>query len=77
MKAASCRRTDSLALLGNEETMINPTWAERQVIQSAGIRLEDADDQIVALAKEALDRCYYIDQAAKRLLRMLHCRAHR
>ncbi len=52
------------------------TWSEEKVVQSAGFRLEDVDDQIAILARIALERCYYIDYAAEELLRMLDCRRH-
>jgi hypothetical protein len=47
------------------------TASELQVIQSAGIRIEDVTPQIIALARVALERCHYIDQAAKWLIHAL------
>lgn len=51
--------------------MPNMTYSEKMVIQSAGIRLEDADERIVALAGVALERCYYVQRAAEWLMRRL------
>lgn len=48
-------------------------WSQQKVVECAGIRLEDVTPEIAFLAKTALDRCYYIDQAANELLRMLQC----
>ena len=47
------------------------SWAEKHVIQSAGIPLEEVTDQIAILAEIALQKCYYIDLAAIELRRML------
>jgi hypothetical protein len=44
------------------------------VLQTAGIRLEDATDELVALAEECLARHRYYDQAANLLLKKLGCR---
>lgn len=46
-------------------------WAVSHIIEGAGIRLEDADDYIIALAEQCKERCYYIDQASNELIRML------
>ena len=46
-------------------------WTVGHIIESAGISLADADDRIIALAEICKERCYYIDRAAKELLRML------
>jgi len=50
---------------------VKSTWAEEKVIQSAGIRLEDADDRIRYLARVAVEKCYYIESATQWLLGML------
>jgi hypothetical protein len=47
------------------------SWAVEHVIQGAGIRLEDADARIIALAEVALEKCYYIDRAAEWLINRL------
>mgnify|MGYP001609533150 CR=1 FL=1 len=44
---------------------MKPTWAESHVLASVGFRPEDADDELIELARIALERCYYIDQAAR------------
>jgi hypothetical protein len=49
-------------------------WSVQKVIQMAGIRLEDADDGTVALAREAMDRCYYLDRSAEWMLYKLQAR---
>jgi hypothetical protein len=46
-------------------------WAVGHIIEGAGIRLEDADDHIIELAEQCKERCYYIDQAACELIRIL------
>lgn len=50
------------------------SWATKTVIQMAGIRLEDADEWIVALADDCLERCYYLDRAAEELIYRLRGR---
>lgn len=48
-----------------------PTWAETKVLECAGIPADEADEWLVALAGMCLNRCYYIDQSARELLRVL------
>jgi hypothetical protein len=47
------------------------SWAVEKVIQSAGIPLENVDDDLVDLAELCLERCYYIERAAEEMLRIL------
>jgi hypothetical protein len=49
------------------------TWAERKVIECAGLKPEDATAEIVKLAGVALEQYYYIDRAAEWLIGIL-CR---
>lgn len=50
------------------------SWNAKMVIQMAGIRLEDADEWLVGLAEDCVERCYYLDRAANELLRILDAR---
>ena len=51
-------------------------WAVRHVLASAGIEVDEATDREIALARAALERCYYIDLAASELIAMLGGRAY-
>jgi hypothetical protein len=53
------------------------SWAAKKVIESAGIRMEDATPEILALAEIALERCYYIDRAAQWLIERLDAKRWR
>ncbi len=55
---------------------MEPTWAEKMVLQSVGIRPEEATERQITLAGNALERCYYIDRAANELCAMLGGRAY-
>ena len=46
--------------------------AAQKVIQSAGIKLADADDYIIELAEMYLEQHYYIKPATDALIHHLH-----
>lgn len=54
--------------------MARTALATQKVIESAGIRMEDADVRIIALAEIALEKCYYIDRASEWLISILDAR---
>ncbi len=44
------------------------TWAERKIVEAAGIPPERVTPRVEHLARVASERCYYIDRAADWLL---------
>lgn len=52
-------------------TTRKPTWAEKHVIECAGIPIDEASDEHIELAAVALERCYYIDRATDYFLDVL------
>jgi hypothetical protein len=49
-------------------------WAVEKVIEMAGIPLDNAGTELIRLARDALDRCYYLDRSAEWLLKRLNTR---
>ena len=47
------------------------SWNAKMIIQLAGLRLDEADDRIIALAERCADRFYYLDLAASELIHIL------